>query len=249
MIKKILLSLLIAKSMLFAGELNIAAAADLKFALADIVKAYEAANKDDRVKVTFGASGKLVAQITEGAPFDLFFAADISFPERLKANGLAVGEIKPYAVGRVVMLTKKGSGVDVKQGMNILLTDKVKKVSIANPDVAPYGRAAVEALKSSGVYDKISAKIVKGENVQQAATFGITGAADVALVAHSLVLQPTISKDVDYYLVPQSAHKKMVQAYVMTKKGADNASAKKFLAFFEGKEGDTIMKKYGFTLE
>lgn len=249
MIKKILLGLLIAKSLVFGGELNIAAAADLKFALADIIKAYEAANKDDTVKATFGASGKLVAQITEGAPFDLFFAADISFPEKLKANGMAIGDIKPYAVGRVVMLTKKGSGVDVKQGLNILLSDKVKKIAIANPDVAPYGRAAVETMKTSGLYDKIATKIVKGENVQQAATFGITGAADVALVAHSLVLQPTIAKDVDFFLVPQSAHKKMVQAYVMTKKGASNTSAKKFLAFFEGKEADAIMKKYGFALE
>ncbi|MGE4399185.1 MAG: molybdate ABC transporter substrate-binding protein [Campylobacterales bacterium] len=232
MIKKILLGLLVAKAIVFGGELNIAAAADLKFALADIIKAYEAANKDDKVKATFGASGKLVAQITEGAPFDLFFAADISFPQKLKANGMAVGDIKPYAVGRVVMLTKSGSGIDVKQGLNILLSDKVKKIAIANPDVAPYGRAAVETMKTSGIYDKVAAKIVKGENVQQAATFGITGAADVALVAHSLVLQPTIAKDVDFFLVPQSTHKKMVQAYVMTKIGASNASAKKFLTFF-----------------
>lgn len=249
MIKKILLALLLAKAIVFGGELNIAAAADLKFVLADIIKGYEAANKDDKVKATFGGSGKLVAQITQGAPFDLFFAADISFPQKLKANGMVVGDIKPYAVGRVAMLTKSGSGIDVKQGLNILLSDKVKKIAIANPDVAPYGRAAVETMKRSGVYDKVAAKIVKGENVQQAATFGITGAADVALVAHSLVLQPTIAKDVDFFLVPQSVHKKMVQAYVITKIGASNASAKKFLTFFEGKEGSAIMKKYGFTLE
>jgi len=249
MIKKILLSLLLAKSLIFAAEVNIAAAADLKFALPEIAKAYEAANKGDTVKSTFGASGKLVTQITEGAPFDLFFAADTSFPEKLKANGMAVGEIKPYAVGRVVLLTKKGSGVDVKGGLSILTSDKIKKIAIANPEVAPYGRAAVEAMKNSGVYEKVESKIVKGENVQQAATFGITGAADVALVAHSLVLQPAIAKDVEFVLVPQSAHKKMVQAYVMTKRGVDNASAKKFLAFFEGKEADAILKKYGFTLE
>lgn len=249
MIKKTVIGLLVAKSLIFAGEINIAAAADLKFALAEIAKAYEAANKDEKVKTTFGASGKLVTQMSEGAPFDLFFAADISFPEKLKANGMTVGEIKPYAVGRVVILTKRGSGVDVKQGLSVLLNDNVKKIAIANPDVAPYGRAAVEAMKTSGVYDKVASKIVKGENVQQAATFGITGAADVALVAHSLVLQPTIAKDVDSFLIPQSAHKKMVQAYVMTKRGGDNPSAKKFLSYFEGKEGDAVMKKYGFTLE
>jgi molybdate transport system substrate-binding protein len=249
MIKKLLLGIVIAKSLIFAGEINIAAAADLKFALSDIVKVYEAANKSEVVKTTFGASGKLVVQITEGAPFDLFFAADTSFPEKLKANGMAVGEIKPYAVGRVVLLTKKGSGVDVSHGLNILTSDKVKKIAIANPDVAPYGRAAVEAMKSGGVYEKIESKIVKGENVQQAATYGLTGSADVALVAHSLTLQPAIAKDIDSFLIDQKYHKKMVQAYVMTKKGADNPSAKKFLNFFESKEGDAVMKKYGFTLE
>ena len=249
MIKKLLVGLLVAKSLIFAGELNIAAAADLKFALAEIAKAYEDAYKGEVVKTTFGASGKLVAQITEGAPFDLFFAADISFPEKLKASGMAVGEIKPYAVGRVVILTKKGSGVDVKQGLNVLLSDKVKKIAIANPDVAPYGRAAVEAMKNAGVYEKVESKIVKGENVQQAATYGVTGAADVALVAHSLALQPAIAKDIDSTLIDQKYHKKMVQAYVMTKKGESNPNSKKFLEFFEGKVGDAIMKKYGFGLE
>ncbi len=249
MIKKILLSLLLAKSMIFAAELNIAAAADLKFALPEIAAAYEAANKDDKVKITTGASGKLTTQIIEGAPFDLFFAADTSFPEKLKASGNGVGEIKPYAVGRVVIITKKGSGIDIKQGLGALTNDKIKKIAIANPETAPYGRAAVESLKSSGVYEKVESKIVKGDNVQQAATFGITGAADVALVAHSLVLQPAIAKDVDYAVVDQKFHKKMVQAYIMTKKGSSNPSAAKFLKFFEGKEGDAILKKYGFTLE
>lgn len=249
MIKKILLTLVLAKSLIFASEINIAAAADLKFALPEIIKAYQAANKDDVVKDTYGASGKLITQIMEGAPFDLFFAADTSFPEKLKASGMAVGDIKPYAVGRVVILTKKGSGIDIKQGLNVLTSDKVKKIAIANPDVAPYGRAAVEALKSAGVYEKVESKIVKGENVQQAATYGITGAADVALVAHSLALQPAIAKDTDSILVDQKYHKKMVQAYVMTKKGSSNPGAAKFLKFFESKEGDAILKKYGFTLE
>ncbi len=249
MIRKILVGLLAAKSLIFAGEINIAAAADLKFALTKIIKIYEASNKSETVKTTFGASGKLTTQITEGAPFDLFFAANISYPERLKAVGMTFGEIKPYAVGRLVILTKKGSGVDVKQGANILLSPKVEKIAIANPDVAPYGKAAVEALKSFGVYDKVQNKIVKGENAQQAATFGITGAADVAIVAHSSALQPLVAKDTESFLIPASAHAKMVQGYVMTKKGADNPSSKKFLTFFESKDGDAILKKYGFTLE
>ena len=192
---------------------TIAAAADLKFALAEIAKAYEATNKDDKVKVTFGASGKLTTQITEGAPFDLFFAANIEYPEKLKAAGMTVGEIKPYAIGRLVMLTKKGSQIDLKNGLQILTSDKIRKIAIANPEVAPYGKAAVEALKSAGIYEKVESKIVKGENVQQAATFGITGAADVAIVAHSLALQPTIANEVNTYLIDGKLHKKMVQAY------------------------------------
>lgn len=249
MFKKMLFLSILVKGLLLAGEANVAAAADLKFALADIAKAYEQANPGDVIKSTFGASGKLTTQITEGAPFDLFFAANIEYPERLKAANMTSGEIKPYAVGRLVLITKKGSGVDIKQGIGLLTSDKVKKIAIANPDVAPYGRAAVEILKSYGLYEKIESKIVKGENVQQAATFGITGAADVAIVAHSLALQPTLSKEIDSYLIDAKHHKKMVQAYVMTKRGSDNATAKKFLAFFEGKDGDAILKRYGFTLE
>ena len=249
MLKKILIGLLAAKALIFAADINVAAAADLKFALAEIAKAYEASNKDDKVKTTFGASGKLTTQIIEGAPFDLFFAANIEYPEKLKAANMTSTEIKPYAVGRLVMLTKKGSQVDLKSGLNVLASDKVSKIAIANPDVAPYGKAAVEALKSAGIYEKVESKIVKGENVQQAATFGITGAADVAVVAHSLALQPTIANEVNTYLVDAKLHKKMIQAYVMTKRGAGNPSAKKFLEFFESKNGDAILKKYGFTLE
>jgi molybdate transport system substrate-binding protein len=249
MLKKILIGLLAAKTLIFAADINVAAAADLKFALAEIAKAYEATNKDDKVKVTFGASGKLTTQITEGAPFDLFFAANIEYPEKLKAAGMTVGEIKPYAIGRLVMLTKKGSQIDLKNGLQILTSDKIRKIAIANPEVAPYGKAAVEALKSAGIYEKVESKIVKGENVQQAATFGITGAADVAIVAHSLALQPTIANEVNTYLIDGKLHKKMVQAYVGTKRGGDNPSAKKFLEFFESKNGDAILKKYGFTLE
>lgn len=249
MLKKILLGILAAKALIFASDINIAAAADLKFALAEIAKAYEATAKDDKVKVTFGASGKLTTQITEGAPFDLFFAANIEYPEKLKSAGMTSGEIKPYAIGRLVLLTKKGGQIDLKNGLQVLTSDKVRKIAIANPDVAPYGKAAVEALKSAGIYEKIESKIVKGENVQQAATFGITGAADVAVVAHSLALQPTIANEVNTYLIDGKLHKQMIQAYVATKRGGANPSAKKFLEFFESKNGDAILKKYGFTLE
>jgi molybdate transport system substrate-binding protein len=184
-----------------------------------------------------------------GAPFELFFAANIEYPEKLKAAGQTVGEIKPYAIGRLAILTKRGSGVDVKKGISILTSEQVKKISIANPDVAPYGKAAVEVLKHYGIYEKVQSKLIKGENVQQAANFGITGATDVAVVAHSLALSPTISREIEYYLIDGSAHPKMIQAYTMTKKGAANPSAKNFLAFFESKESDIILKKYGFTLE
>lgn len=249
MIKKILIALLACKALVFAGEINIAAAADLSYALKDIATMYEKSHPGDKVKISFGASGALTTQITQGAPFDLFFAANTDFPKKLQAAGLTTGAIKPYASGRLVILTKKGSGINVKKGIAILTDPSVKKISIANPQTAPYGKLSMEAFDHYKITKEIEPKIVIANNVGMAANNGIMGATDVAVASYSLVLSPKVINAVDFYLIPASAHPRLVQSYVMTKKGASNAEAAKFLAYFEGKEADTVMKKYGFVVE
>lgn len=248
MIKKILLSLLLAKSMIFAGEISVCAASDLKFALDEIVKSYEAKNKDEKVKVSYGSSGKFTTQILNAAPYQLFFAANIEYPQKLKAAGMTVGEIKPYAIGRLALVSPKGK-LDVKKGLEILKTASINKVAIANPEHAPYGKAAVEILQNSRTYDAVKNKFVLGENIQQATNFVISGSADAGIIAYSLLLSPGVQDKIDGYLIPTNLHKEMKQAYVITKKGENDQAVKKFATFFEGKESDVILKKYGFTLE
>ncbi len=248
MIKKIVLGLLVAKTLIFAGEINVCAASDLKFALDEIVKTYEAKNKDEKVKVSYGSSGKFTTQIMNGAPYQLFFAANIEYPEKLKVAGLIASEIKPYAIGRLALVAPKGK-LDIKKGLEALKTAQINKFSIANPEHAPYGKAAVEILQNSKTYDAVKQKFVLGENIQQATNFVLSGSAEAGIIAHSLLLSPGVTDKLDGYIIPANLHKEMKQAYVVTKKGENNQDVKKFATFFEGKEADTILKKYGFTLE
>lgn len=248
MIKKILFGLLAAKAIVFGGEISVCAASDLKFALDEIVKNYEAKNKDEKVKVSYGSSGKFTTQILNGAPYQLFFAANIEYPLRLKAAGQTGGEIKPYAIGRLALVAPKGK-LDIKKGLEVLKTAPIGKFSIANPEHAPYGKAAVEILQNSKTYDAVKNKFVLGENIQQATNFVLSNAADSGIIAYSLLLSPGVGEKLDSYLIPANLHKEMKQAYVVTKHGENSPLVKKFISFFESKETDVIMKKYGFTLE
>ena len=248
MIKKILIGLLAAKALIFAGEISVCAASDLKFALDEITKSYEAKHKDEKVKISYGSSGKFTTQIQNGAPYQLFFAANIEYPLKLKEAGLVVGEPKPYAVGRLALVAQKGK-FDLKKGLELLKTAKIEKFSIANPEHAPYGKAAVEILEKSATLQYVKPKFVLGENIQQATNFVLTGGADVGIIAYSLLLSPEAKDKLDGYLIPTNLHKEMKQAYAVTKKGENDISVKKFLNFFESKESDAILKKYGFTLE
>lgn len=246
--KKTFFALFAAAYSLFAADIQVAAASDLKFALDEIVAIYEAKNKDEKVKVSYGSSGKFTTQIINGAPYQLFFAANIEYPQKLKAAGLIVGEPRPYAIGRLALVAKKGR-YDIKKGLQLLKTANIGKFSIANPEHAPYGKAAMEILQNSKTVDNVKQKLVLGENIQQATNFVLLGAADMGIVANSLLLSPEAIGKLDGYLIPANLHKEMKQAYAVTKKGEGNPSVQKFTAFFEGKEADTVLKKYGFSLD
>lgn len=160
-------------------QITVAAAADLSFALNDIVQEFYKEHPDAKVSVAYGSSGNLFAQIDNGAPFDVFLSADIDFPRKLIENKKAAADsLFSYAVGRVVVWVPNDSPVNVeKLGIEALLAPSVRKIAIANPEHAPYGRAAVAAMKKFGVYDKVSGKLVLGENIAQAAQFVESGAA------------------------------------------------------------------------
>jgi molybdate transport system substrate-binding protein len=248
MIKKILLSLAITASSLLAGEAKIAAAADLVYAFKEIKILFEKQNPGEKLSIAYGSSGKAFTQIKNGAPYDMFFSADMGYVQKLKEAGLAVTNPKPYAYGRVGIWATKKSGIDVSKGLSILTDPKVKKISLPDPSHAPYGVAAINALKSQKQYDKVKDKFVLGENATQAAQFAQSGAAEVALIPISLGYSELLKKEGNFYLMPANWHNEIIQGYAILKQGKDNPTAKKFESFVATREAREIFKKYGFVL-
>lgn len=232
------------------AALTIAAASDLKFALDDVVAAFKKVHPEVAVTVTYGSSGNFFAQISNGAPFDLFFSADVLYPQKLAEAGLVQPDTQfTYGVGRVVVWVPTASKLEVEtRGMQVLTDPSVKRIAIANPRHAPYGRAAEAAMKRQGVYDAVAEKLVLGENIAQATQFVQTGAADVGIVALSLALSPTLKSAGRYWLIPESAHPKLEQAAVILKRTSSLAAAQAFSAFVRGSEGKAVLGKYGFQL-
>lgn len=231
-----------------AEEITIAAASDLNYAFKELIAEYEKTT-GNRVKLTLGSSGNFYAQIQNGAPFDLYFSADIGYPKKLEEAGLAVpGSVYRYAVGRIVLWTNRSSGLDVSKGLPLLVDPSIKKIAIANPKHAPYGRAAVAAMEHFKVYDQVKDKLVLGENISQAAQFVESGACDIGVIALSLALAPTMKARGTYWEVPASAHPPLEQGAVLLKSSTHQDAASKFLEFIKGSEGQEIMKRYGFTL-
>jgi len=216
----------------------------LKFALDSVISVFNQRNSGT-VEVTYGSSGKLFEQISNGAPFDIFFSADIEYPNKLKEKGLTASDIYIYGVGRIVVWSKKN---DVeKEGMNALLAPAIKKVAIANPLHAPYGRRAEEALKFYKMHEAVKDKLVLGENISQTAQFVTTGAADIGIVAYSLALSPTMKKENGkFYLIPENAHQRLEQAVVITKQGKANDFARTFLSFVKSNDAKQVLAYFGF---
>ena len=230
-----------------AEEITIAAASNLNFAFREIATEYEKAS-GNQVRLTFGSSGNFYAQIQNGAPFDLFFSADIEYPQKLEEVGLTVpGSLDQYAIGRIVLWTGHESRIDVTKGMEALREPTVKKVAIANPKHAPYGRAAVAAMEYFKVYDQVKDKLVLGENISQAAQFIESGACDIGIIALSLAVTPVMKSKGMYWEIPAGAHLPLEQGVVILKSSKQQESAKQFLAFIKGAQGQEIMKRNGFT--
>ena len=226
--------------------LNIAAASDLKFALTDLATVYE---KQSGVKLslTFGSSGNFFAQIQNGAPFDLFFSADSDYPRKLNEAGLVLpNSADSYAVGTLVLWSPASSGLHPeKSGWQSLLVPAVQKIAIANPDHAPYGRAAIEALKNSGLYEKTKSKLVFGENISQAAQFVQSGSAQIGILAASIASSPAFTSG-HAWQIPQNQYTPLLQSFVALKTSAHKDAALAFLAYIKSPAAQVILEKYGF---
>jgi molybdate transport system substrate-binding protein len=231
-----------------AEEITIAAASDLNFAFKEIVSEYEQTT-GNHVKLTLGSSGNFFSQIQNGAPFDLYFSADISYPKKLEEAGLVVpGSLYPYAIGRIVLWAGNESRLDLSTGLEILREPTIKKIAIANPKHAPYGRAAVAAMEYFKVYDQVKGKLILGENISQAAQFIESGACDIGIIALSLAVAPAMKSKGTYWEIPAEAHTSLEQGAVILKQSKNSEATRQFLEFIKGPPGQEIMKRYGFTL-
>jgi molybdate transport system substrate-binding protein len=228
------------------AALAVAAASDLQQVLPGLAARFER-ETSRRVTLTFGSSGNFFSQIQNGAPFDLFFSADVDYPRRLEAAGLAEpGTLQPYAIGRLVLYASTTSALDLGRGLAVLTDARVRRIAIANPEHAPYGRAAVAALTHERLYEQLRAKLVLGENVSQAAQFVQSGNAEAGLLALSLALAPALRASGTYVDVPASFYPSIEQAAVVIRASRSQNAARQFLAFLGRPEIVQIMKDAGF---
>jgi molybdate transport system substrate-binding protein len=224
----------------------VAAASDLQFAMPALVAQFEQ-ETGHAVKVTFGSSGNFFTQIQNGAPFDVFLSADVSYPRQLESAGLVDrGSVYTYATGRIVLWVRKDAALDETRGLAMLADARVKRVAIANPAHAPYGRAAVAAMEHAGVYGVVRDKLVFGENVSQAAQFAQSGNADAAIVALSLALAPAMKDAGRFVDIPPGFYPPIEQGAAVLRSSTEKAIAARFVAYLKRPSALAILESNGF---
>jgi len=240
--------LLFASRASLAQQITVAAAADLQLAVPDIVTRFEK-QTGNSVKVVYGSSGNFFQQIASGAPFDLFFSANLDYALKLEASGLAEpGSLYEYAAGKLVLWVPNQSKADLHAGLPLLLDPSIRKIAIANPRHAPYGQAAVAALRKENLYDRVSARLVLGEDISQAASFLTSGAADAGIVALSLALSPNMKDKGRYVEVPAADYPAIRQACVILKSSRHKLLARQFVDFLRTPAIADLLKTYGFSV-
>lgn len=244
-----LLALLLALSPLPLAareKITIAAAADLKFALEEIVAVFKRAHPGDEVETIYGSSGKFHTQIQQGAPFDLFFSADIAYPRLLEKEGLTAFPTRPYAFGRIVLWSASRDAS--RMTLADLADPAIRKIAIANPKHAPYGKRAEEALRAAGLWQKLEGRLVMGENIAQTAQYVQTGNAEVGIIALSLALNRELAAKGGHALIPDTLHAPLEQGFIVTRRAAGNALAKQFADYMASPEARRVMLRHGFAL-
>jgi len=229
-------------------RVSVAAAADLQFALAEIVEAFSGQHPEIDVQLTYGSSGNFFAQLTNRAPFDLYLSADIEYPRRLVAEGHAASEFR-YAEGLIVIWVRNDSPLNVEALQErVLLEPSVRRIAIANPQHAPYGHAAMAALDTWGLREQVADRLVIGESIAQAAQFVESGAADVGIIALSLATAPAMRDEGRYWQVPLDAHPPIKQGGVVLRWAQSPAAAEALAEFLTSDAGRAILERYGFIL-
>ncbi|GAB1488098.1 molybdate ABC transporter substrate-binding protein [Opitutaceae bacterium] len=229
-----------------ASTLSVAAASNLVYALDELNAAFRRSAPDVTLTSATGASGSLVAQIGNGAPFDVFLSADLDYPQALIKSGQAMHEsLVTFAVGRLAIWTIK-DGVNVSSLAAVTTDSAVRRIAIAQVETAPYGRAARQALDKEGLWTSIQPKLVTGENITQTAQFVETGNADAGFVALSLVLSPRLKDQGRWTEVPAHLYAPLDQGAVITKRGAANPAAARYLEFLRGPEARKILERFGY---
>ncbi len=229
-------------------EITVAAAADLQSVMQDISARFQK-EAGKTVKPIYGSSGNFFQQLQNGAPFDLFFSANLDYPKKLEAAGLTEpGTFYQYAVGKIVVWVPNDSKLDVSSGLQSLLSASIKKIAIANPQHAPYGQAAVAAMKKENVYDKVADKFVLGENISQTASFVVSGSADVGIVALSLALSPNMKDKGRYFEIPTADYPPIEQACVILRSSQQKETARAFLNFIKTPAVADLFRTYGFAV-
>jgi len=237
-------------SRLCAGqEITVAAAADLQFAMQDVGARFQK-ETGKTVKLIYGSSGNFFQQIQNGAPFDMFFSANLDYPKKLEASGLTEpGSFYPYARGKIVIWVSTESKLDLNSGLKILLDPSVKKIAVANPQHAPYGQAAVAAMQNENIYEKVKDKFVLGENISQTASFVVSGSADVGIVALALALSPNMKDKGRYAEIPSDEYPPIEQACVILAASKNKEAARQFLSFVKTSAIANVLRSYGFDVQ
>ena len=244
--KRIALGFILLCSSVFAGTINVAVAANVSYAINDLVAEFNKTNPDTKVQITLGSSGKFTTQIENGAPFNIFMSADMKFPETLFEKNLAITKPVIYAQGSLAMLSSKE--LDFSKGINLVTDKNIEKVAIANPKTAPYGTAAVEAMKNAKVLDKVENKFVYAESISQAVTYATT-AADVGFIAKSSLYDENMSKykeNVNWVSVDPSLYTPIDQGIVILANAKDNSEAKAFYDFILSEKAKKIFHRFGY---
>jgi molybdate transport system substrate-binding protein len=231
-----------------AQEITIAAAADLQFVMQEVGARFQQ-EFGKTVKLIYGSSGNFAQQLQNGAPFDMFFSANLDYPEQLEGAGLTEpGTFYPYAIGKIVVWVPNASKLDVSSGLKALLDPSIKKIAIANPEHAPYGKAALAAMQKENIYEQVKDKFVLGENISQTASFVASGSADVGVVALSLALSPNMKDKGRYAEVPAGDYPAIEQACVILRSSKNKDIAQQFLKFIQSSPVRELFQKYGFAI-
>jgi molybdate transport system substrate-binding protein len=247
--KSIVLSILLSFATASAGEISIAVAANVSYAIEALKKEFNVLHPETKVEVILGSSGKLTAQIKHGAPYSLFMSANMKYPETLYSENLAATKPVVYAQGALAFLSQKERIYDTN--MTVLKSEDIKRIAIANPQTAPYGVAAVEALKNAGIFEELKEKFVYGESISQTVTYAMS-AADIGLIAKSSLFSPRMShfkESIHWSDVNETFYTPIDQGMVILKKGEGNLEVKAFYDFMLSEKAREVLKNFGYKVE